>query len=1006
MNLTAEAVEVPFKTMYLNCHSYFSLRYGTISIKDLVSKAIESKINTLALTDINNTSGVFDFIKACKQADIKPIVGVEFRNADDLKYICLAKNTEGFREINTFLTDYLTKEKPFPNKAPTYKNAITIYPLSYLQTNPILEAHEWIGVRFWELPQLYSLQNKKGYEKIIALQTFTFINKIYYNLHRLLRAIDHNTLLSKLPKFAEANPSEWMIEIDKLHSHFNNYPEFITRCQSIAQQCTFEFDFKPNKNKRLFTTSRQDDIALLRKLSYDGLIYRYGHNNKTAKERIDKELKIIDELDFGSYFLITWDIIKYAKSRNFAHVGRGSGANSIVAFCIGITNVDPIELDLYFERFINPFRTSPPDFDLDFSWDERDEVIDYVFKRYGKDHVCLLATYNTFQYRSSVRELSKVFGIPNTEIEEIIKNPDKPHVGEHTKYVLRYAPLLEDYPNSLSIHAGGILIAEEPLTYYTAIQPMPKGFPICQFDMYVAEDIGFSKFDVLSQRGLGHIKTAIDIIKQNQGQSIDINTVSDFFVDENIRRQIREHETMGCFYIESPAMRQLIWKLRCDNYITLVAASSIIRPGVAESGMMREYILRYNNPHQVQYLHPKMEELLSDTFGVMVYQEDVLKVAHGFANLTLAEADILRRAMSGKYRSRIEFQKLIDKWFQNCKELGYPDELAQEVWRQIESFSGYSFSKAHSASFAVESYQSLYLKTYFPLEFMVAVINNFGGFYSTEFYIHEARRCGAFIEAPEINESEYLTKINDTTIYLGWIHVNALEKRVIENILCERASEPFTSFANFIHRVSINLEQLIILIRVGAFRKWGVPKKELLWDAYLYCNNRFRPREYKLSLFHYPESNQIKLPNFPHHPLEDAYDEIEILGFPLCSPFHLLTEDYQQSTLASKLPTLVGQRVTIYGYLTTIKSIRNKKNQPMAFGYFVDYIGNFFDTTHFSNSLQKYPFRGKGIYCLFGKVVVEFGCPSIQVYTMRKASIKPDPRSVEVHLNYDKILIS
>ena len=195
---------------------------------------------------------------------------------------------------------------------------------------------------------------------------------------------------------------------------------------------------------------------------------------------------------------------------------------------------------------------------------------------------------------------------------------------------------------------------------------------------------------------------------------MDVHAIQQFKDDEKIKRQLQNHETMGCFYVESPAMRSLIWKLRCDNYITLVAASSIIRPGVSSSGMMKEYIVRYHNPHQVSYLHPKMQELLSDTFGVMVYQEDVLKVAHGFANLTLAEADILRRAMSGKFRSRIEFQRITDKWFNNCKELGYTDELAKEVWRQIESFSGYSFSKAHSASFAVESYQSLYLKTYFP----------------------------------------------------------------------------------------------------------------------------------------------------------------------------------------------------------------------------------------------------------------------------------------------------
>jgi DNA-directed DNA polymerase III PolC len=982
--------------MYLNCHSYFSLRYGTIPVQNLVNKAVELGIDCLALTDINNTSGVFDFVKTCNAANIRPIVGVEFRNSDELKYICLAKNNEGFREINYFLTEYLSKKKDFPNKAPSYQNAFTIYPLDFLETSPVLENQEFIGVHFWEIPKTYRFQNKQGFEKIIAIHTITFFNKIYFNLHRLLRAIDHNTLLSKLPKYAEANPSEWPIEEQKLFENFQYFEEWIEKTKAISEQCSFNFNFKTSKNKRLFTNSKTDDIELLRKLTADGMIYRYGKNNKAAQERIDKELTIIYELDFCSYFLITWDIIRYARSRGYFHVGRGSGANSIVAYCIGITDVNPIELDLYFERFINPFRTSPPDFDIDFSWDERDEIIDYVFKRYGKEYVCLLATYNTFQDRSAVRELAKVFGLPKSEIDEMIKYPEKASQNEYTKYIFQYAPLLEDYPNSLSIHAGGIMISEEPLSNYTALQPMPKGFPICQFDMYVAEDIGFAKFDVLSQRGLGHIKTAVDIVKENRGVDIDIHAIQKFKDDENIRRQLQNHETMGCFYVESPAMRSLIWKLRCDNYITLVAASSIIRPGVSSSGMMKEYIVRYHNPHQVSYLHPKMQELLSDTFGVMVYQEDVLKVAHGFANLTLAEADILRRAMSGKFRSRIEFQRITDKWFNNCKELGYSEELAKEVWRQIESFSGYSFSKAHSASFAVESYQSLYLKTYFPLEFMVAVINNFGGFYSTEFYIHEARRYGAIIEAPEINESEYLTRIEGNVIWLGWIHIKSLESKLVESFLQERSFGYFTSFSNFVSRISIGLEQLIILIRIGAFRNFGTPKKELLWEAHFRYNSRFQPSHYKQTLFGGGEPETHHLPALVYHPLEDAYDQIELLGFSISSPFELVATKNEASTTAQNLISLVGRNIRILGYLVTWKPVRTKNHKLMGFGYFLDERGEFFDTTHFPPSLEKFPFRGRGVYCLNGKVVEEFGLPSLEVYSMQKLEVRADPRSLEL----------
>ena len=375
---------------------------------------------------------------------------------------------------------------------------------------------------------------------------------------------------------------------------------------------------------------------------------------------------------------------------------------------------------------------------------------------------------------------------------------------------------MEGFPNYLSIHAGGIMISDEPLYNYTALQPMPKGFPICEFDMYVCEEIGFAKFDVLSQRGLGHIKESVDIIWQNRSIHVDVHAVQKFKEDPQIQAQLNSHETMGCFYIESPAMRQLIWKLECDNYLTLVAASSIIRPGVASSGMMGAFIKSHHKPSEVVYLHPKMRELLEETYGVMVYQEDVIKVAHHFAGLTLAEADVLRRAMSGKFRSKAEFERIVEQFHSNCRHKGYAEEVYREVWRQIESFAGYSFSKAHSASYAVESYQSLYLKTYYPLEFMVAVINNFGGFYKTEFYFHEVKRYGGILVLPEVNTSEYSTSISGKTICMGFVHVKSLESQTITKILEARKEGVFFSFDNFCKRVSLGLEQLIILIRIAA----------------------------------------------------------------------------------------------------------------------------------------------------------------------------------------------
>ena len=287
-------------------------------------------------------------------------------------------------------------------------------------------------------------------------------------------------------------------------------------------------DFNSVKNKQIFTASRYDDKLLLEKLALDGMAYRYGSNNKEARKRIMHELEIIDKLGFSSYFLITWDIIRYSMSRGFYHVGRGSGANSIVAYCLKITDVDPIELNLYFERFINPKRTSPPDFDIDFSWRDRDEIQDYIFKRYGNKHTALLGTITTFRDRSIFRELGKVYGLPKEEIDKLVDDPASVHMDEITESLFQMGNQLMDFPNSRSIHAGGVLISEEPITCYTALDLPPKGFPTTQFDMYVAEAIGFEKLDILSQRGIGHINESVDIIRNNRGIKVDVHRDSRF----------------------------------------------------------------------------------------------------------------------------------------------------------------------------------------------------------------------------------------------------------------------------------------------------------------------------------------------------------------------------------------------------------------------------------------------------------------------------------------------
>ena len=471
-------------------------------------------------------------------------------------------------------------------------------------------------------------------------------------------------------------------------------------------------------------------------------------------------------------------------------------------------------------------------------------------------------------------------------------------------------------------------------------------------------------------------------MKQRTGEDLDIHRIQDFKEDKLMNRMLREGNTIGCFYIESPAMRQLMRKLLVEDYLGLVAASSIIRPGVSSSGMMREYILRYRYPEKRKDAHPRLLEIMPDTYGVMVYQEDVIKVAHYYAKLTLEEADVMRRGMSGKFRSREEFQIVREKFFSNCLKEGYPVEESAEVWRQVESFAGYSFAKGHSASYAVESYQSLFLRTYYPIEFITGVLNNFGGFYSTEFYLHEAKMLGANVELPCVNMSNPLATLCEKSIYMGFGLIRDLEQATIAHILRCREDGLFSSLQDFIKRVPVSLEQLRILIRIKAFRFTGRTSKELLWEAHLLLG-KVKKSVPKKELFE-TEPESAELPELEYGQYEDALDEMKILSFPHTSPFNLVKKKYKGTVYAQDLLAHMGNVVYLMGYYISIKRVTTITGQIMYFGNFLDQRGHIFDTVHFPQSIERYPFTGRGCYLVKGTVVEDFNVPSVEVSHMER----------------------
>jgi error-prone DNA polymerase len=1003
--------------MYLNCHSYFSFRYGTLSPQQLVQQAKSMGAQALALTDINNTAAVMPFYEACLQNNIKPIVGMQIRLPNQPVFTVLAHNNKGFESINRAVSSqqmqgYFSNISPAEvKKISASQSNLLRYLLSgepnaaiVLQWHPNfckpLKDNEWLGVQLNDLPKLLNYKLPQAYKhKMVFMHPVVHQGFEDYELHKVLRAIDENTVLSKINQDYAAKHNHRFFSRQVLLKQLSAFPFLIENTQRLLSLCSFTMSLGSPKNKKHYTGNPADDRALLFKLAREGFTYRYKASDKVAKQRLESELQVIDKLGFSSYFLINWDIIRYAEMRGFYHVGRGSGANSVVAYCMHITDVDPIELDLYFERFINEKRSSPPDFDIDFSWQQRDEVTEYVFKRFGREHTALLATWNTFNFRSLVRELGKVFGIPSADIDTLALRPTETQMHHWAgQNVFKWAKKLHGFPNYLSIHAGGVLISEQSIFNYTALDLPPKGFPITHFDMHVAEHLGFSKFDILSQRGLGHIKDAVEIVAKNRGERVDIRRVHEFKKDPKITNLLAEGNCLGCFYIESPAMRGLLKKLKCRDYITLVAASSIIRPGVAKSGMMREYIKRFHEPDKVNYIHPVFKEQLGETYGVMVYQEDVLKILHHFADLNLTDADVLRRIMSGKSQKPGEMERIKNTFYSNCKTKNYSPELVNEVWRQVESFCGYSFAKGHSASYAVESFQSLYLKTYYPLEFMVAVLNNFGGFYKTETYVHEARMLGADVQAPCVNNSDWLACIFDKTIYLGFVLVKGLEQQFVQHFLTERNQHgAFTDLADFVSRIKAKKEQIILLIRVGAFRFTGNSVQQLMWQLNAVFITVEPNAANQNSLFASP--TEFNLPILDAETDSTFMDQLDLLGFPLIDPFSVVQLPKVNRAIpivrARDFDRFNREIIQILGYFVARKDLKTSNKKLMSFGTWVDKNGDFFDTVHFPDAFKKYPFRGSGCYHIEGRVTEDFGFYSLELVSMQKLAFKPEKLAVK-----------
>lgn len=676
-----------------------------------------------------------------------------------------------------------------------------------------------------------------------------------------------------------------------LEASINNLITFIENIDIKWEKNDFFFpDFYKKEKKRMdFINNENLDNSKLKEIVLKLLPQFYSNDNiKKAKDRFLFEFEIIKKKKFSSYFLFVYSMLKYAKKKKISFIGRGSAVSSIISYILGISEVDPIKYNLYFERFINPVRASPPDIDIDFSWKQRDRVLKYLYDKYNnnssknntnskndknvnkykicnetkKRFVAMISTHLHFSYRRSFREVAKFYGLPDEFISIITKNIPHHFIRTSLKDVIeqinqkilenvdtellnkiiKYSIKLKGFPFAIGVHPGGFCISDtykkDEITNYTPIELAPKGLAVTQFDMYSIENTGLIKIDILSQRALG----VLDDILKNIEQQYVLYKSNDFkekknlisfmqktlenyrvnksfdkisiFYDKETWKMIAKGDTIGCFYIESPGMRGLLKSLHCDNFELLVAASSVIRPGVSESGMKNKYIYYHRNPDKVKYIIPELEKILPDTYGIMIYQEDVMKIATQIGGLSLAEADVLRRGMSGKSRSKAEIEKLKKNFFKNALRKGINQKYINILWNQIESFAGYAFCKAHSASYAILSVKLAYLKRHFPSYFFAAVINNYGGYYPTAVYIFMAIINGIVIKKPDISFSTKSIKVIDNKIYLGLDMYSFLNKVQINKI---SKNSPFKSLTSFILSTKIEKSKILKLFDLNFF---------------------------------------------------------------------------------------------------------------------------------------------------------------------------------------------
>lgn len=988
------------KFVHLHCHSEYSILDGAIGVSSLVKKAASLSMPALALTDHGNLFGAIKFYRTSLAHGIKPIIGCELYVCEDIKekkqnqalshITLLVKDTDGYKNLIklvsiSYLEGFYYKPRIDKNLLKEYSKGIIMLSGCTKGIIPRLISEERIEEAMKKaeeylkiFPQHFFLEVldiglandkiiKKGLIEIgktlsiplVATNDVHYLQSDDYEAHDILVCVQTGKKINEEKRLKFQTNQLYFKTEDQMRQLFSDLPSAIENTYNIYEMCNLVLSFEKQLYLPYYETFDKEPDEVLRELCMNGLKERYD-DDKIALERLKYELSVIEKMKYAGYFLIIYDLINYAEKQEIpVGPGRGSVAGSIVAYCLGITHIDPLKYNLLFERFLNPNRISLPDIDIDFCYKRRDEILAYVTKKYGFDRTAQIITFGTMLARQVLRDVGRVLGFDYGECDKLakmlneelgitladalIKIPsffEEYKNDEKKKALIDIAMKLEGLTRHASTHAAGIVIGSLPLTEIVPLYKDPgSGRIATQYSKDDIEAIGLLKMDFLGLVNLTVISDTIKLIKERHQEEINIKKIP--LDDKKAYELLSEGFSIGLFQLESSGMQELLRKIKPSHFEELIALLALYRPGPLRSGMVSDFIERKHGRKEIEYPTQLLKPILSETYGVIVYQEQVMQIARTLAGFSMSSADELRKAMSKKQEDKM--RKLKDEFIKGCLKNGHSEHLSLKIFEQLSRFAEYGFNKSHSAAYALIAYQTAYLKANYPLEFMASLITNeLNNQDKIALYINECKRMGITILPPDINSSFEYFSIENEGIRFSLTAIKHVGELATTSIVEERKKKPFSSLSDFIKRSNLRLVNKRViesLIKVGAFDNLG--KRSCLIVVIDEILSQAGGKKTKQNLL-FGEEEDITLPDIPEwDELQKLKAEKELTGIYISG--HPL-EKYKNSLLGYKSISSIlteeeGSFVVIAGMIRKMKKTKTKKGEGMAFMEVEDLTG-------------------------------------------------------------------